>query len=650
MSNILPTTHAEAALSSFAGANDVNSKQEITITLTDVSYDLDVIVSNPGLVQRLVRGEKKVVKNVQILKGITATIRPGQMTALMGPSGAGKSTLLDVIAGLKNQGNIEGDLLFNGQPRGKDFRHSCGYVEQLDTLLPTLTVREILMYTARLRLPSTTGEEFKVQRVEQIIKELGLTHCADTIIGNQSVRGISGGEAKRCNIAIELVTDPRVLFLDEPTTGLDSSTALEVMKVIRGLTNRGRSVICTIHQPSNDIYRLFDNLMLLVSGEIVYNGNSQMAVDYFKQMGFKKPLKMSDPEFVVSVTDRDDTQRERATLIEGPDVPSSFFAKQYVKSKMFDDRLQSNMKKVTNIDLEEVRRVSAEDDDSKNSRTVFTNSVFYNLLVLTSRASKQHMRDRTFLFARIVRTLIMSFLLSTVFANQSHSWDDQYNIFSVLNFVVMNVSFGSLVFMNSLIVERKFFQRERAAGSYQVSAYFFGMWLSELPWNILQTFLYLIIYFSVGLSPEPQTVFTFLLIVFLLSDLASGFSMFWSSVAKDYQTANIMVMPVLLLSFLFAGFYVRKPEIPDYWVWAYYISFLNYPLNALATNEYSSSDDWTNVNGDPMSADDVLNFWGYGPSGAITSLYGNVGVVALFWIFWRAVPYLGLRYVSHGTR
>eukprot|EP00128_Syssomonas_multiformis_P017444 Colp12_sorted_trinity150504_noHs@22953 len=277
----------------------VKIEKGMVITLDSVSYSIPVI-ENAGLVNKI-RG-KYELKNKYLLTDVTGALKPGTMTALMGPSGAGKSTLLDVIAGRKNVGVIEGNLLFNGRPRPRGFKRMCGYVEQRDILISTLTVRELLQYTAQLRLHSSVPYEKMVERANEVIDELGLTGCADTIIGGVGNRGVSGGQAKRVNIAIELITNPSLLFLDEPTSGLDSATSLDVMKLVREICDRGTTVICTIHQPSTDVYYLFDRLLLLVAGRTVYLGPIEGSADYFRNFGFKQPPSMSDPDFIVEVT------------------------------------------------------------------------------------------------------------------------------------------------------------------------------------------------------------------------------------------------------------------------------------------------------------------------------------------------------------
>ncbi len=199
-----------------------------------------------------------------LLDEVSLTIFPGEFVGLMGPSGAGKTTLMSMMNGYAVPSH--GEVLVNGHDLYADFARfstMLGYVPQDDIIHRELTVYQALYYTARLRLPSATAEADIQQRVATAIKELGLTASQHTLIGSPDRKGISGGQRKRVNLAMELLTEPAVLFLDEPTSGLSSEDALRVMKLLRSLANSGRTILLTIHQPSLQAYQLLDHLVLL---------------------------------------------------------------------------------------------------------------------------------------------------------------------------------------------------------------------------------------------------------------------------------------------------------------------------------------------------------------------------------------------------
>jgi ATP-binding cassette subfamily G (WHITE) protein 2 (SNQ2) len=233
-----------------------------------------------------------------LLRGITGRAMPGELLALMGASGAGKSTLLDVLAQRKTTGTITGSITYNGRTT----LHDSAYMMQDDVHMGMLTVRESIYFAAELRLHQFS-KEAKAKRVEQIMDILGLQLVADSTLGTATVRGISGGELRRVSIAVEIVHLPGLMFLDEPTTGLDSSIALEIISAVRNLANQHRTIICTIHQPSEDAFALFDTVLLLAEGRIVYLGPAHAAVDFFVRSPFRFVCNpgVNPAEFIIAV-------------------------------------------------------------------------------------------------------------------------------------------------------------------------------------------------------------------------------------------------------------------------------------------------------------------------------------------------------------
>ncbi|ORZ31938.1 hypothetical protein BCR44DRAFT_62443 [Catenaria anguillulae PL171] len=241
---------------------------------------------------------------IQILHGIDGLVRPGEMLAIMGGSGAGKSTCLDILARRNKSGEVSGHITVNGRELDpREFRQMCGYVDQEDTLMSTLTVEETILYSALLRLPKDMSYEAKCSRVRDTMVELGILHIAKSRIGDATLRGISGGEKRRVSIACELVTSPSILFLDEPTSGLDSYNAHNVIECLRNLArNYNRTIILTIHQPRSDIFSMFDGLLLLSRGHTVYSGPAQTAVHHFTDIGFQCPLGYNIADYLIDIT------------------------------------------------------------------------------------------------------------------------------------------------------------------------------------------------------------------------------------------------------------------------------------------------------------------------------------------------------------
>lgn len=242
----------------------------------------------------------------QILSGIQGAVQPGQLMAVMGASGAGKSTFLDILARKNKKGTVSGEFFVNGEKvNDNDFRSVIGFVDQEDTLLPTLTVHETILDSALLRLPKDMSMQAKMQRVEDVERQLGIFHIRDQLIGSEESfgRGISGGEKRRVGIACELVTSPSILFLDEPTSGLDAFNAYNVVECLVHLVKTyNRTVIFTIHQPRSNIVALFDQLVLLAKGRTVYSGPFEKCQAYFDTIGHPCPPGYNIADFIVDLS------------------------------------------------------------------------------------------------------------------------------------------------------------------------------------------------------------------------------------------------------------------------------------------------------------------------------------------------------------
>ncbi|RXN27622.1 ATP-binding cassette sub-family G member 2-like isoform X2 [Labeo rohita] len=238
-----------------------------------------------------------------ILKDVSGIMNPG-MNAIMGPTGSGKTSLLDVIAGRKDpKGLKSGQVLVDNTIVTSELRLCSAYVVQSDILMGTLTVRENLAFSANLRLSRKEySSADKEMRVDSVIQELGLKDCADTKIGTMFLRGVSGGEKKRCSIGMELITSPSLLFLDEPTTGLDANTANSIMELLQKLSKKGKTIIFSIHQPRYSIFSQFDHLTLINKGEIIYAGAANKAITYFEDLGYKCEPFNNPADFFLDVT------------------------------------------------------------------------------------------------------------------------------------------------------------------------------------------------------------------------------------------------------------------------------------------------------------------------------------------------------------
>uniref|UniRef100_F6HYA5 ABC transporter domain-containing protein n=1 Tax=Vitis vinifera TaxID=29760 RepID=F6HYA5_VITVI len=283
---------------SLEAANGVAPKRGMILPFTplamsfdDVNYYVDM---PPEMKEQGVTEDR-----LQLLRDVTGAFRPGVLTALMGVSGAGKTTLMDVLAGRKTGGYIEGDIRISGFPKKQEtFARISGYCEQNDIHSPQVTVRESLIFSAFLRLPKEVSKEEKMIFVDEVMELVELDNLKDAIVGLPGITGLSTEQRKRLTIAVELVANPSIIFMDEPTSGLDARAAAIVMRTVRNTVDTGRTVVCTIHQPSIDIFEAFNELLLMKrGGQVIYSGplgrNSHKIIEYFEAIPKSRKLKKS---------------------------------------------------------------------------------------------------------------------------------------------------------------------------------------------------------------------------------------------------------------------------------------------------------------------------------------------------------------------
>jgi len=316
--------------------------------------------------------------------------------------------------------------MFNGAPRPKNFIAMCAVIPQEDTLYGALTPRETFTYVARLRLGDSVSKEEKVAAAEAMLRRLELTKCADTPVGNEDIRGVSGGEKKRTSIGCELIVNPAVLFVDEPTSGLDSKMARSVIEILQSLAHdEGRTVITVIHQPSWRIFSLFDSLVLLKDGQIVFQGPVPEVQSYFAGLGFEAPPHENPMDYYFDVLqesqkgDDDDNNSISSSVSDSSGTDGagklrdpSFFAKvwaQHDGAKDLTTKLALNAHAMGNAnDVEAAAAAAAE----ASGRT----SLWSQFCTLTERCTIDYVKDKT----KLVSSLLIVLLIVCYLINNSH--------------------------------------------------------------------------------------------------------------------------------------------------------------------------------------------------------------------------------------
>ncbi|KAL3876014.1 hypothetical protein ACJMK2_033903, partial [Sinanodonta woodiana] len=562
-----------------------------TLTAHDINYS--VSVKTKTCCGRNV--EKRILKNIH------ACFRPG-MNAILGPTGSGKSSLLDVLAGRKNPNGLSGTLLLDGQPLPENFKCMVGYVVQDDVVVGMLTVRENFQFSAALRLPSTVSKTEREKRVEQVIQELGLQHCADTKVGNEFIRGISGGERKRTNIGMELIISPPVLFLDEPTTGLDANTANSVSRILKRLADKGRTIIFSIHQPRYSIYSQFDSLTLLSLGNMVYHGPCAEALDFFKSAGFPCQEHNNPPDFFLDVINGDLGTGDFEHYKEKPNQIEPAKGKYGQNEGMREENqlqnalvaayhkshwCQSLMNTVNPIFQNHIEKVK--------NRTVtrlppirYATSFIVQFLYICQRTLRNLIRNPATSIMQIGIMVIFGLIVGAIYWDVDKSCKSGLqNRVGAFFFIVMNQVFGNLSAVELFIKERAIFIHENVSGFYRVSSYFFAIIVCDLiPMRLVPNLIFsVIVYFMIGLKEDAGSFFIFTLALFCVSIAASSLAFFFSALVRIFAIANLLIALCYVFMMVFSGLLVNLDSIGDWLEWIKYISVFRYAINALDINE-----------------------------------------------------------------
>ncbi|KAL0662220.1 hypothetical protein Bca4012_099057 [Brassica carinata] len=521
-------------------------------------------------------------KKRQLLWDVTGALKPGVLTSLMGVSGAGKTTLLDVLSGRKTRGDIKGEIRVGGYPKVQDtFARVSGYCEQFDIHSPNITVEESLKYSAWLRLPYNIDSKIKNELVKEVLETVELEDIKYSMVGLPGVSGLSTEQRKRLTIAVELVANPSIIFMDEPTTGLDARAAAIVMRAVKNVSETGRTVVCTIHQPSIDIFETFDELILMKNGgQLVYYGplgrHSSKVIDYFERIpGVPKIQKNCNPAtWMLDITSKYTEEQL------GMD-----FAQAYKDSTLY---------KENKLMVEQLSSASV-GSDALSFPSRFSQTGWGQLKACLWKQHCSYWRNPSHNLTRIVFMFLNSTLCGLLFWQKAKDINNQQDLFSIFGSMYTLVIFSGInncaTVMNFIATERNVFYRERFARMYSSWAYSFSQVLVEIPYSLLQSLLCtIIVYPMIGYHMSVYKMFW------------SWYSTFCSLLIFNYcgmlmvaLTPNIHMALTLRTTFfsmvnLFAGFTIPKKKIPKWWIWMYYLSPTSWVLEGLLNSQYGDVD------------------------------------------------------------
>ena len=494
----------------------------------------------------------------------------------MGPSGSGKTTLLNIIAGRAGKHSIKGaeltgEISLDGRiidPIKE--RNEFAYVMSDDSLFSTLTPRESLTFQARLRLPHLTDAE-RTSKVNRLLKALKLDNCADTLMGDERIKGVSSGERKRTAVGTELVHDPALVLLDEPTSGLDSYTAFELVENLRSITNQGRSVITTIHQPRSEIFDLFHDVVFLWLGAIIYQGPAKGVRDYFAAAGHVCPEKHNPADYVMHLIQTlPEDELNRLVALRDTDA--------------------------IKVTIGESRRVAAEIPPVPP--VVHRAPTGVQTRVLLSREIKNTFRNKQVMGMRVAAALFMSALFGGIFwqvgkastlRTPTFSMTQVTSYVGAVTFVAISNMFSNVQpILLSFPKEKPIFIREYSSGAYSATIYYICKSIVELPILAVQSGLsLLVVYFMIGFSGSFPLIW---LGIFLIGLASASLAIMFTTRVSQIKTAMELAPLVFVPQIFFSGVFVRIELIPAVLRWIQYIVPLKYGVNIVYLGELNNDE------------------------------------------------------------
>ncbi|KAK9999313.1 hypothetical protein SO802_018916 [Lithocarpus litseifolius] len=562
-------------------------------------------------------------KPINILKSVSFVARSSEILAIVGPSGTGKSTLLQIISGrIKEKYFDPKTISINDQRMSSpaQLRKICGYVAQEDNLLPLLTVKETLMFGAKFRLKEMDAKEREL-RVESLMQELGLLHVADSFVGDEENRGISGGERKRVSIGVDMIHDPPILLLDEPTSGLDSKSALQVIELLSSIAKgKERTLVFSIHQPSYRILQYISNFLILSHGSVVHNGSLESLEGIINELGYQIPMQLNALEFAMEII---------STLEDS-------YSKAIMSTVEEDGQYSFLMWPAGPLG-----RVPQHKDSRQMGNCYF--SFFFEIMFLCSRFWKIIYRTKQLFLARTMQAIVGGFGLGSVYLKVRK---DEGGVAERLGLFAFSLSFllsSTVEALPIYLQERRVLMKEASRGAYRISSYLIANTIVFLPFLFVVALLFAVpIYWLVGLNSSITAFVFFTFIVWLILLMASSLVLFLSAVSPDFISGNSLICTVLGAYFLFSGYFIPKDSIPKYWLFMYYVSLYRYPLDSLLINEYwsvrSECFSWQDQDHSNclLTGLDVLKSRGLDKD----TRWMNVGIMFCFFVFYRVLCWI----------
>ncbi|CAN1169187.1 Pleiotropic drug resistance protein 1 [Linum perenne] len=585
----------------------------LSITFDEIRYSVDMPqeMKDQGIPE----------DRLELLKGVTGAFRPGVLTALMGVSGAGKTTLMDVLAGRKTGGYIEGTIMISGYLKKQEtFARIAGYCEQTDIHSPHVTVYESLVFSAWLRLSPETNSDTRKMFVEEVMELVELSPLRDALVGLPGVNGLSTEQRKRLTIAVELVANPSIIFMDEPTSGLDARAAAIVMRTVRNTVDTGRTVVCTIHQPSIDIFDAFDELLLLKrGGEEIFVGpigrHACHLIKYFEAIeGVPKIKDGYNPA----------TWMLEVTSAAQEDTLNVNFTDIYKNSELYR----------RNKDLIKELSTPVPGSNDVYFPRKYSQSFFTQCLACLKKQHWSYWRNPPYNSVRFLFTMFIALMFGSIFWNLGSKRENRQDIFNSMGSMyaaVLFVGFQNCAGVQPIVsIERTVFYRERAAGMYSELPYAFGQVMIEIPYVLVQTLVYgVIVYAMIGFEWTAVKFFWYIFYMYFTLLYFTLYGMMTVAITPNHNIAAIISSFFFGLWNLFSGFIVPRNRIPIWWRWYYWACPIAWTLYGMIASQFGDITE-TFDGSDETVEQFLLNYFGFRHDFVSVAAIVLVGICVVF--------------------
>ncbi|WCJ33226.1 ABC-2 type transporter family protein [Euphorbia peplus] len=564
-----------------------------------------------------------------LLRNLSGEAKPGKLLAIMGPSGSGKTTLLNVLAGQMKASprlHLSGLLEINGRSSSSG-AYKFAYVTQEDLFFSQLTVRETLSLAAELQLPEIYSLEEREEYINNLLFKIGLVSCADSIVGDAKVRGISGGEKKRLSLACELIASPSVIFADEPTTGLDAFQAERVMETLRQLAQDGHTVICSIHQPRSSVYSKFDDIVLLSEGALVYAGPAhEEPLTYFSKFGYRCPDHVNPAEFLADLISIDYSSSESV----------------YSSQKRIDGLVESFSQQLSTVFYATplTRRTGFENGIKLSKKMVVKKkgSWWRQFLLLLKRAWMQASRDGPTNKVRARMSIASAIIFGSVFWRLGRSQTSIQDRMGLLQVAAINTAMAALTKTVGVFPkERAIVDRELAKGSYALGPYLLSKLIAEIPVGAAFPLVFgTVLYPMARLHPTLSRFGKFCGIVTAESFAASAMGLTVGAMVPSTEAAMAVGPSLMTVFIVFGGYYVNADNTPIIFRWIPQVSLIRWAFQGLCINEFRGLKFEHQHSFDIESGDQALERLSFGRSNINETVIAQSRIL----LFWYCATYV----------